>query len=225
MDRLPEELTKSERLAVVVRDAILSGELAPGRLYSAQELGERFGVSRTPVREALLKLANVGLVRIERNRGARILTSTDKDINEVFTLRLLLEPPAAARAAGQPAFPVAELDAALAQMTAQQDDREAFFAADRAFHDVILRASGNERLAEFVAGLRDAISLQGRRTIPGARSPAEILAEHEEIAAAIRAGDRELTARTMHEHLLNTAELLIATHRTELREWLSLEQP
>ncbi|MGW5643950.1 GntR family transcriptional regulator [Saccharopolyspora sp. NPDC003752] len=220
MDRLSEEPTKSERLAVAVRDAIRSGELAPGRLYSAQELGERFGVSRTPVREALLKLANAGLVRIERNRGARILTSTDKDINEVFTLRLLLEPPAAGRAAGQPAFPVADLDAALADMRANQDDREAFFAADRAFHAVILRASGNERLAEFVAGLRDAISLQGRRTVPSGRSPTEILAEHEEIAAAVCAGDRELAARMMREHLISTAELLLADDRTELREWL-----
>jgi DNA-binding GntR family transcriptional regulator len=220
VDRLPEELTKSERLAVAVRDAIRSGELAPGRLYSAQELGERFGVSRTPVREALLKLANAGLVRIERNRGARILTSTDKDINEVFTLRLLLEPPAAGRAAGQPAFPVADLDAALADMRVRQDDREAFFAADRAFHDVILRASGNERLAEFVAGLRDAISLQGRRTVPSGRSPTQILTEHEEIAAAIREGDRELATRTMREHLLSTAELLLSDDRTELQEWL-----
>ncbi|MGP3934783.1 GntR family transcriptional regulator [Nonomuraea sp. KM88] len=221
MERLPKEHTKSERLAVTVRDAIISGELAPGRLYSAQELGERFGASRTPVREALLKLADAGLVRIERNRGARILTSNDQDINEVFTLRLLLEPPAAGLAAQRQDFPVTDLDSALADMRAHQADREAFFAADRAFHEVILRASGNRRLVAFVTGLRDAISLQGRRTVPGGRSPLEILAEHEAIAEAIRAGEREVATRAMRVHLLNTADLLLAGDHDNLREWLA----
>ena len=220
MKRLTEERTKSERLIVAVRDAIISGELAPGRLYSAQELGEQFGASRTPVREALLKLAGAGLVRIERNRGARILTSTDQDITEILTLRLLLEPPAAGRAARQPGFPVSDLDAALADMHARRAHQETFFAADRAFHDVILRASGNRRLAAFIAELRDAISLQGRRTVPGGRSPGEILAEHEAIAEAIRSGDHELAARAMRNHLLNTADLLLAGDRGEFREWL-----
>ena len=220
MERLSEVVTKSERLAVAVRDAIMTGELAPGRLYSAQELGERFGVSRTPVREALLKLANAGLVRIERNRGARILTSTDKDINEVFTLRLLLEPPAAARAAEQPDFPMAELETTFTEMRTRQEDSEAFFAADRAFHDAILRASGNQRLAAFIAELRDALTLQGRRTTPVERGTEQILAEHEAIAEAVRSGDRELAARTMRDHLLNTAELLLTEDRSELRKWL-----
>lgn len=217
---MPVELSKSERLAVAVRDAILSGELAPGRLYSAQELGERFGVSRTPVREALLKLANAGLVRIERNRGARILTSSDQDISELFTLRLLLEPPAAGRAAARPDFPVSEMDETVHRMQEREADRDAFFAADRAFHAVILQASGNDRLAGFVAELRDAISLQDRRTIPGERSPKQILAEHEAIAAAIRSGDRELAARTMRDHLLSTAALLLADESGELQQWL-----
>jgi len=64
---------KSEQIAADIRDAIRSGQLHRGVLYSSRELGERFGASRTPVREALLRLADLGLVRIERNRGARVL--------------------------------------------------------------------------------------------------------------------------------------------------------
>jgi DNA-binding GntR family transcriptional regulator len=81
-----------------LRAAIISGELAPRELYSVADIAAQFGVSRTPVREALLTLAGQGIVKFERNRGVRILEVTMSDLMEVFQLRLLLEPPAVWRA-------------------------------------------------------------------------------------------------------------------------------
>lgn len=216
--------SKTEQLAVAIRNAIRQGELAAGRLYSAHEIGERFGVSRTPVREALLRLADAGLVRIERNRGARIITASDADLAQMCTLRLLLEPPAARRAAarmndGERAL----LEETLRQMRDAGDDVELFFAADQRFHALILDGSGNERLSGYVASLRDAIALQGRRTLPNRRRPEQVISEHESIVRAIAAGAPGGAARAMHHHLLHTAELLLGDKDSdaylEWREW------
>lgn len=218
--------SKTDRLAVQIRDAIRRGDLVGGGLYSAQELGERFGVSRTPVREALLRLADAGLVRIERNRGVRVVSASDEDLAEICTLRLLLEPPAARRAAARMTERErTELAAALEEMRAAADaDVEVFFAADRRFHEVIVRGSGNRRLADYVLNLRDAITLQGRRTVPGERDSQQIIAEHERIARAIAACAPAMAARTMREHLVNSADLLLAdrdsTGYPDRQEWV-----
>lgn len=222
MEQVRDEPSKTDRLATMIRDAIRQGELAQGALYSAQELAERFNVSRTPVREALLRLADAGLVSIQRNRGVRVRTNTEHDIAEILTLRLLLEPPATRRAAQRLTDTGREeLSAALARMRADVGDLDAFFAADRAFHDVVLRESGNERLASYVTGLRDALSLHGRRSIPTVRSPEQVIAEHTEIAEAVLSGDATAAEAAMRTHLLSTAALLSSPHSTADPEWLT----
>ena len=94
----PQTLATHTRQAVLA--AIADGRLEPGGRYSVAQLAEQLGVSRTPVREALLVLEREGRVRFERNRGVRVLETTAADVAEVFELRLLLEVPAAARACG-----------------------------------------------------------------------------------------------------------------------------
>ncbi|MFD9207902.1 GntR family transcriptional regulator [Streptomyces sioyaensis] len=220
--------SKTDQLAVAIRNAILQGELAAGSLYSAQELGQRFGVSRTPVREALLRLADAGLVRIERNRGVRIVTASDADLAEICTVRLLLEPPAARRAAARMSDAERHrLEATLQEMRETTGDVEAFFAADRRFHEVILRGSGNNRLADYVASLRDAISLRGQRTLPVMREAQQIITEHENIARAITARAPYGAARAMRQHLLTTADLLVgkedSTSYVDWQEWVGGE--
>ena len=79
--------------------ALVAGELKPGELYSAPVLGERFGVSATPVREAMLALAKDGFVVAERNRGFRVVELSDKDLDEVSQIRLLVEVPSTVEAA------------------------------------------------------------------------------------------------------------------------------
>jgi DNA-binding GntR family transcriptional regulator len=94
----PQTLAAHTRRAVLA--AIADGRLEPGGRYSVAQLAEQLGISRTPVREALLVLEREGRVRFERNKGVRVLETTAADIAEVFELRLLLEVPAAAKACG-----------------------------------------------------------------------------------------------------------------------------
>jgi DNA-binding GntR family transcriptional regulator len=207
----PQTLTA--RVAERVRDAIAEGRLTPGMRISVPQLAEQLGASRTPVREGLLLLESQGLVAFEKNRGVRVLETPLHDLEEIFTLRLLLEVPATRRAtallddAG-----IAALREHLATMAARaaEDDESAFMAADRRFHDVLLRAAGNRRLAEHVAGLRDLVRFLGASTAGRSRTLGTILGEHEAIVAAIQARDASAAAVAMREHLLATAALLLA---------------
>src|SRR2546423_4365754 len=85
------ESTKADDIAVVIEEAIVSGELAPGSVLRQEQLSERFGVSRTPVREALRRLAALGLVSFEPNRGVRVRTMSPGDLREAVMVRAGLE--------------------------------------------------------------------------------------------------------------------------------------
>ena len=210
-------------LAAHAREAVLAaiadGSLTPGERYSVAGLAEDLGVSRTPVREALLVLEREGRVRFERNRGVRVIETSAHDLAEVFSLRLLLEVPATARAASRLSHEAfarlgGELEAMAAQ--ARAGDEARFMDHDQRFHDEILRAAGNERLAAVVARLRDAVRGRGASTVGRSRELAEILAEHEAILAALRTGDGAAAAAAMRAHLRRTGELLLSQEGAEL---------
>ena len=213
MKRLPETASVNAQVLSSLRAAVITGELAPGSLYSVQTLADQLGVSRTPVREALIKLAQQGMVRFERNRGVRVLLTSLHDLEEVFALRLLLEPPAVRRA-------VTRLDAAhrrelrrtFTQMekAAKADDEFTMFEHDRRFHRALLEAAGNARLAAFVDGLRDMVLRRGVSTARESRSLDDIVDEHRTILELAEGGDAEGAAEAMRAHIHHTAELLIA---------------
>ncbi len=202
----------AEQALVALRRAVVDGRLRTGELYSVLQLAERLGVSRTPVREALLVLERQGLVRFERNRGVRVLQSSAHDLDEVFDLRLLLEAPTARRAAQrlQPED-VEALQATLDQAAAHAaaDDEAAFMACDRQFHDRLLHVGGNRRLVATVAALHDLVRLRGVSTVGRGRDFAAILAEHEAILAALRDRDPDAAEAAMRTHLVNTRRLLV----------------
>jgi DNA-binding GntR family transcriptional regulator len=213
MKQLPETASVNAQVLASLRAAVISGELAPGSLHSVQNLATQLGVSRTPVREALIKLAQQGMVRFERNRGVRILLTSLHDLEEVFALRLLLEPPAVRRAVVRlDGNQKRELRRMFAHMekAAKADDEFTMFEYDRRFHRALLEASGNARLAAFVDGLRDMVLRRGVSTARESRSLDDIVAEHRAILDLIEAGDAEGAAQAMREHVRHTAELLIA---------------
>jgi DNA-binding GntR family transcriptional regulator len=204
--------TLTDRATDALRTAIVDGRLRAGELYSVAQLAEQLGVSRTPAREALLLLERRGMVRFERNRGARVLETSARDLDEIFALRLMLEVPAAEEAArrlGEEGL--AEVEAALAAMERQLDppDETAFMARDRAFHELLLRAAGNERLTAIVADLRDHVHLRGATTVGHGRDLRAIYEEHVRIVEALRAGDPAGAAEAMRRHLERTRELLL----------------
>ncbi|NJC73934.1 GntR family transcriptional regulator [Planosporangium thailandense] len=195
-----------------LRSAILSGELVAGQLYSVQDLADVLGVSRTPVREALIRLASTGMVRFERNRGVRILRNTAEDLEEIFELRLLLEVPAARQAVARMADDdVAELRRCLDGMNdaAAAGDEARLMESDRRFHTIILEAAGNRRLAAFVDSLRDLVQTRGVSTAGTSRTLRDIADEHVPVLERIEARDADGAAGAMRSHVLQTAALLL----------------
>ena len=99
VDNLERADNLTDQAITRLRTAILGGELKPGELYSATQLGNWLGVSRTPIREAVQQLAKTGLVVVERNKGIRVRSTTLEDLIEGFQVRLMLEVPVARQAA------------------------------------------------------------------------------------------------------------------------------
>lgn len=205
-------VSTADRVFASLREAIVSGAMEAGSRHSIYRLAEEHGVSRTPVRDAVLRLADANLVTIERNRGVVVRAVTAEDVREVFELRLLLEVPAAEHAArrcdedlaGRLRGQLAELEAA-----AGREDEEAFQRHDRALHAMIDAAPGNGRLVAEVSALRESIQARGAVTVHRSRGLADILAEHRPIVEAICAGEAERAAATMRAHLVSTASLLV----------------
>nr|WP_222131154.1 GntR family transcriptional regulator [Pseudonocardia sp. C8] len=210
---LPSEApTLAAAVAQAVRVGVAAGELVPDKTYSVYQLSELLGVSRSPVREALLQLAEAGLVRIARNRGFQIVLPTPHDIEEIIEIRLALEPPAARRAAqdGTEADH-ASLREALTRMAAAltDDDETLFWQADRAFHDRLLRAAKNARAASIIEHLRGITALLGPPTTASGRTLDEIVAEHQPIVEAVLARDGDTAEAAMRNHLERTGRLLV----------------
>jgi DNA-binding GntR family transcriptional regulator len=208
-----ERVTLAGQALAGLRAAIVDGRLRAGERYSVATLAGRLGVSRTPVREALLVLERQGLVRFERNKGVRILEPSAADLEEVFVLRLLLEVPAAARAATRlTPEGLDALDGELAAMAAAagRGEEGPFMAHDQRFHEIMLDAAGNRRLAAQVDQLRDHVRLRGASTVGRSRDLEAIHAEHVVIRDALRARDPERAAAAMRAHLEATGTLLVA---------------
>ena len=212
LKEIKAELSLTDRARQSIREAIIDGQLAPGSLHSVQSLADVFKVSRTPVREALIDLASAGMVSFERNRGVRILETSVHDLEEILAIRILLEVPAAYRAATL-ATPdaLAEIRVELEQMIAasSEDDESTTMHHDRRFHILINRASGNSRLAEYVDGLRDLVLTRGVSTIGRSRSLAVVVEQHTAILERLDARDPEGAAAAMKDHLTRTGALLL----------------
>jgi len=217
----PNRDTLAGKVYESIRDAIVLGDLAPGSLQSVQKLASHLKVSRTPVREALLKLADQGMVRFERNRGARVLETTVHDLEQIFSLRLLLEVPATYRATQQ--IGTAELRQLRSALDAFRNkihnaSTREHLELDARFHRVIMRASGNRRLADCVDSLRDLQMMRGLTAAPRSRALEEICDDHQRIYDQIVKRDPIGAATAMREHLAVSSRLLIAQETGELKD-------
>jgi DNA-binding GntR family transcriptional regulator len=199
----------ADAVVEAVRSGIAAGELVPDDTYSVYQLADLLGVSRSPVRDALLRLAEAGLVRIDRNRGFQVLKPEAHDIEEIIDIRLALEPAAARRAAEQAseAERAGLLDAFEAMGEATGDEQR-FWVADHALHDRLMRAGGNLRAAAIIERLRATTALLGPPTTTAGRTLPEIRAEHEPIVTAVLRRSGAEAERAMREHLEHTGALL-----------------
>jgi DNA-binding GntR family transcriptional regulator len=205
-------VSATDKIFNELREAILSGKLKPGELYSVYRVSDEMGISRTPVREAVLRLAEVDMVTIERNRGFTVRTVTVSDIREVFELRLMLEVPAAAHAAthGNQAF----TDAVQVEINAMHEaslagDQSLFMQHDLALHDLINGVLGNKRLSTTLRTLRESTRSRGVVTHAHSRGMAAIEDEHAPIVNALVARDPDAAAEYMRAHIVQTGILLM----------------
>src|SRR4051794_3590408 len=191
----------------VIRAGLITGELAAGEIFSAPSLAQKLGVSATPVREALLDLAGEGLLEPVRNRGFRVLALEDKDLDEIFEFRALLEVPLVGRVAGRlTEQEVAKLTVFLEALEAAAEDGDlvAYLTADQDFHTALLEPIQNRRLSDAVSNLRDQQRLYGLPRIVNSESFLETAREHRDIFDAVLEGNSELAQALMYQHLHHT---------------------
>jgi DNA-binding GntR family transcriptional regulator len=189
--------------------AIVKGQLAEGHWLNAQKLAEEFGVSATPVREALVELATIGVVEMQHNRGTIIRRFGPTELLEVYQLRGVLE--AEATRCACPHIPIPDLQRLRQQMTALLKKRgadwsERAWEIDREFHALIASHSGNRRLAEEISRYRTL--MQSIREAVGNQYYAQdnALKEHLAIIRLLLQRQGERAAEAMRQHILSTAD-------------------
>ena len=219
------ESTKADDIAGLIEEAIVSGELMPGSVLRQEQLSERFGVSRTPVREALRRLAALGLVSFEPNRGVRVRTFSYDDLREAFLVRAELEAlvteVAATRMTADTLSELSDCEHRFLRLTKQVRSAEPggsrrslmteWMGANHAFHDVLYRVADMPYV--------ESVAKAARRTFSGPTvwAPADDelnalysrnLLEHRAIRQSLMAGSVAGARELAHEHVMHSFELL-----------------
>jgi len=191
---------------------MVAGELVPGELYSAPALGERFGVSATPVREAMLDLAKDGFVVAERNRGFRVVEMSDADLDEICEIRLLLEVPSTVQAAKIIEPQVLDELSAIAEeivSSAARGDLIDYLDSDRRFHVLLISQLGNDRLTDLVDRMRRQTRLFGLVALVESGLLVASAQEHHELVGAMRARDAGATKSLIDSHIKHVRGLWV----------------
>ena len=220
------EGSKVEEIAYVLEQSIVSGELAPGTLLRQEQLSEQFDVSRTPIREALRRLAALGLVSMVPNRGARVRTVSREDLREAFLVRAELESLATELAASRiteeelDQLELAEVRFAAASATLRDHSRPEperagltadWLSANYAFHDVIYEAAGAPLIARIAKSARRTFLGQSI-WVPGGPEIDALyernVQQHQAIVSALRARSPAGARALARQHVLDSGELL-----------------
>ncbi|WP_282608781.1 GntR family transcriptional regulator [Pelagibius sp. Alg239-R121] len=187
-----------------LRTAIVRLELPPGQMLSESDLAERFGVSRTPVREALIKLAQQGFIEVRPQRGTFITKIRPKELLEARFIREAIETAGIERIVGrldQATISKCRLLLEDQKAAASAEDVYAFHRADDAFHRALAEATGFERLSSLIEGekaLMDRVRILSLKTTPPFK---RLISQHKAILDAVVAGDRQKALSHMRKHL------------------------
>jgi DNA-binding GntR family transcriptional regulator len=204
-----------------LKNDILNNRLPPGSMIPEPAIAHRLGMSRTPVREALITLQNEGLVELIPRRGVRVLPISPNDMREIYELLTLLEPEAAADLAGrrEKAGTIASLENCTAEMeqALRDNDLDRWASADDDFHRELLRAKGNQRLLEFVNNLFDQAHRARMVTLRLRALPWQSTEEHRAILTAISNGNADEARAIFRRHRERAAvELLGVLEKSRL---------
>jgi DNA-binding GntR family transcriptional regulator len=203
--------TRADWVDDLLRRAILAGELAPGEKLTGAALSVRFGVSPTPLREAFQRLAAEGLVELRPQRGARVAPASVRDAEEVYELRLLLEPQALRDSLRHTdELHRQEIRATYENYEAAvqrvMTDPDGVRDAHRAFHAALLARCTNERMLELVSTLAEHSRRFQVLSIGVPRGHQDVIAEHRTLCEDALAGDVDGGVRHLQEHLMLTVD-------------------
>ncbi|WP_406263606.1 GntR family transcriptional regulator [Streptomyces sp. NBC_00191] len=201
-------ITAQERLrdqvAHALRAALVAGELRPGSVYSAPGLAADFGISATPVREAMLDLAREGLVEPVRNKGFRVTEVSERDLDQYTELRALIEVPTVGNVTRTATTEQLEALRPIAEeivTQAREHNLIGYLDADRRFHLGLLALAGNDRLVETVGELRKRSRLYGLTRLDERGQLISSAEEHLELLDLMVAGDHAAAEACMARHL------------------------
>lgn len=214
MPSLTLQGSRAQVVADAVREAILSGRLVPGQALVERELSQMFGVSKTPVREALIGLVGSGLVDQSQFRGMTVRTVTPELVRSVYETRELLEPAAVAMSADR-------ADDALVQDAGELLDRAAYLGergdqvelqlANRQFHRKLYLECGNPLLCQYLDGLQDLVALISMAGWSKKTTWEKEYQEHRSILDAIARRDSASAKAQAHEHMSAFADQVLAS--------------
>ncbi|TDD10908.1 GntR family transcriptional regulator [Nonomuraea deserti] len=199
-----ERQSLREQVAHALRAALITGEMRPGVVYSAPVLAAQFGVSATPVREAMLDLAKEGLVEAVRNKGFRVTELSDRDLDELTEIRQLIEVPTVARLADSARAEEFERLRPVAEeivSASERGDLLAYVDADLRFHVELLALCGNAHLVSVVRDLRTRARLYGLSQLSERGTLADSAREHLALLDALKSGDAAAVSQIMEEHI------------------------
>lgn len=209
---IEKHLTLRERILETIRDAILSGALKPGEKVAEPELAERFGISRTPIREAFRQLESEGYLTVIPRKGAVVVSFSEEDIEEFYAIKSILEGYAAHRACEK--MTDKEIDRLSAineklRALAESEDIRHFFKVHNDFHELFVKAAGNETLFELITNLVKkfqrlriaSLSLPGRMHLS--------VKEHEKIIEAFRKRNADLAERLVRKNAEDGGRVLM----------------
>lgn len=199
-----------EEVAEQLRQRIFSGELRPGDWIDELKIAEEYGISRTPLREALKVLATEGLITMKVRRGAYVTETSPKDLADVYHLMALLETDAAETVARRGS------DAGMAELSALHEELESslsntarFFDINERFHMRLLELADNRWQLQMVQDLRKVMKLHRQSSLQKAGRLEQSLAEHRELMAALLARDEAKAAACMRMHMQGGLEAAI----------------
>jgi len=200
-----------EDVADKLREQIFSKQLAPGSWLDEQSLAIQFGISRTPMREAIKVLASEGLVTIKMRRGAYVTEVARKDLEQIFTILSLLE----GQAAKETATKATEAELNLLddlhhrlEKAAADRDLEQFFEINVKFHELIQEIAGNKWMNGVIADLRKVLKLHRRDSLTSTGRLQNSLVEHREILRSLLKRDEQAAELAMQRHLARGLEAL-----------------
>ncbi|UCD81574.1 MAG: GntR family transcriptional regulator [Desulfobacterales bacterium] len=203
----PESLAKMAYEAI--RKSILSGQWKIGELYNEKAIAADLGISRTPVREALLELAAQDLILFLPRRGLMVNRFTRRDVDEIFELRKAIELAAVEKISiASPPFDLFEIEESLLKQrkAAKDEDYLGFMEADRIFHTNFSELTNNRRLIATLENLRDMIHIMGVKALALEGRALQVIEEHQAIFEAVSRGNSEKARRAMAYHLDQSKE-------------------